>query len=101
MNAFSLSPLAESDLDHIWSYFAEFDADNADRFLIKILEVLQMLADNPLSGRQRSEIRENLRFFPKDDYCIFYYPNPLGVRIMRILHSSRDIENIINEELLS
>lgn len=79
MRAFTLSPLAEEDLDDIWSYFAEYDAENATRFLLELLEVFWMLTENPFAGRNRSDVRDNLRYFPNDDYCIFYYPDLKGV----------------------
>lgn len=52
MAAFSLSPLAEGDLEEIWFYFARYDPENADRFLGELLTVLQMLADNPLGAKR-------------------------------------------------
>ena len=45
MNVFSLSPLAAGDVDDIWFYFAEFDPENANRFLLEILQVFRMLAE--------------------------------------------------------
>lgn len=99
MELYSLSPHAESDLDEIWDYFAQFDADNANRFLLEVFEIFGMLARNPLAGRVRNEIRENLRSFPKGDYAIFYYTNVVSVRIIRVLHSARNIEKVIDEEM--
>lgn len=93
-----ISPLAEDDLDSIWNYLAEYDAENAARFSLELLQSFWMLAQNPMAGTNRSNIRNNLRMFPKNDYCIFYYPDPNGVQIMRILHSARDIETIFDED---
>ena len=101
MRDFSIAPLASDDLDGIWNYFAEFDPGNADVFVADILDIFRLLARNPFAGRLRDDINEELRFFPKDNYCIFYYPTAVGVRIMRILHASRDIETILENELFS
>ena len=98
MATFTLSPLAEDDLDSIWNYFAQYDTENATRFSLELLEAFWMLAHNPMAGRNRSYIRDSLRMFPKNDYCIFYYPDPNGVQIMRVLHSARDIETIFDKE---
>ena len=97
MSTFILSPLAEEDLNDIWFYFAKYDEENATRFLLEFLGDFWMLAENPFAGRNRSDVRDNLRYFPKDDYCIFYYPDLRRVQIMRILHSSRDIETIFDK----
>lgn len=99
MIRYSLSPRAESDLDVIWMYYAQFDPENANRFVREIIEIFEMIARNPSAGRVRNEFRENLRSFPKDAYSIFYYPKTTGVRIMRVLHTARDNETIIDEEV--
>ena len=95
--SYSLSPLAESDIDAIWLYFARFDIENADRYLEVLTDTFQLLGDHPLIGRERSEISDGLRYLPKDNYCIFYHPNAAGVRIMRILHAARDLDAIVAE----
>lgn len=99
MSEFTISPLAVDDLDGIWLYFAQFDPDNADRFISEMLATFAMLARNPSAGRLRSEIKSDLRSFPKVPYCIFYYPAAVGIRVMRILHSARDIETILESDL--
>lgn len=95
--SYSLSPLAESDLDDIWVYFAQFDIENADRYLKVLTDTFQLLGDHPLIGPDRSEISKGLRYLPKDSYCIFYHPSVSGVRIMRIIHAARDLDRIIAE----
>lgn len=90
MGSYSFSPRAKSDLDQIWNYYAQFDPDNASRFVRELIRVFEMLAKFPSSGRLREEIRADLRSFPKGNYVIFYYPTPAGVRIMRVLHGARD-----------
>jgi len=99
--SYSLAPLAEDDIDEIWLYFAEFDIANADRYLEVLTDTFQMVGENPLIGRDRAELAEGLRYFPKDNYCIFYHPNVSGVRIMRILHSARDLDAIHAEDGLT
>lgn len=96
---YTISPWAVDDLDGIWLYFAQFDHDNADKFISELFEVFGMLARNPVAGRLRSDIEPDLRSFPKVNYSIFYYPTAVGVRIMRILHSARDIETILENDL--
>ena len=99
--SYSLSPLAESDIDEIWLYFAQFDIENADKYLEILTDTFQLLGDHPLIGRDRSELSDGLRYFPKDNYCIFYHPTASGVRIMRILHAARDIDSIAEKGSLN
>ena len=50
-----------------------------------------MLVENPLAGRERRELRANLRSFRVGNYVIFYVPLPDGVEIIRVMHGRRDI----------
>ena len=55
-----------------------------------------MLADNPGLGVQRQEYL-GLYKFPVDDYLIFYRPSADGIDVIRVLHGSRDVENILRK----
>lgn len=50
-----------------------------------------MLLENPLAGRERRELRADLRSFPAGNYVIFYVPLPDGVEIIRVMHGRQDI----------
>jgi toxin ParE1/3/4 len=50
------------------------------------------LRDNPLIGQTRDDLILNLRSFVVRKYIVFYFPTPDGVEIIRVLHSSRDID---------
>ena len=56
--------------------------------------VLSLLRDNPLMGRQQDYLLVSLRSFTVRGYMIFYQPFENGIDILRILHSSRDVETI-------
>jgi toxin ParE1/3/4 len=49
-------PQAETDLDDIWWYIAQDNPDAADRFLDKIEERCQTLAQFPNIGLSRDEL---------------------------------------------
>jgi toxin ParE1/3/4 len=48
-------------------------------------------------GRSRPELATDLRSFPVGHYVIFDVPLPKGVEIVRVLHGSRDIESILQD----
>lgn len=50
----------------------------------------------PQSGRRRDELEPHLRSFPEGSYVVFYREIGEGIEIIRVLHSSRDIERIFN-----
>lgn len=51
-----------------------------------------MLVANPLAGRERPELRKNLRSFPVGSYIILYTPLPDGVEIVRVINGRRYID---------
>ena len=51
-----ISPRATEDLLDIWSYIADDSEANADGFIDKIHETMELLARQPGLGRQRKEL---------------------------------------------
>jgi toxin ParE1/3/4 len=50
-----------------------------------------MLVQNPLAGRERSELQKHLRSFPVGSYIVFYVPLPDGIEIVRVMNGRQDI----------
>jgi toxin ParE1/3/4 len=69
-NKFRKLPQADRDLDLIWDYIAADNLGAADRQIDRIGEVFEMLVQNPLAGRERVELRQDLRSFPVGNYVI-------------------------------
>jgi toxin ParE1/3/4 len=90
-------PLAELDLLNIWNYIADDSLDRADDFLDRIESKLMSLAQNSGLGRKRSELLPDLRSFPIDNYVVFYQQIDGGIDVIRLLHGSRDIEEVFKE----
>jgi len=86
------SPQTEIDLTAIWDYIADDNARAADTLLVRIEATFDMLAETPFAGRNRSELRADLRSFPVGNYLIFYVPTPDGVEIIRVMHGRQDID---------
>ncbi len=92
------TPIATEDLQQIWIYIAEnAGKETANKFLLEIKKKCETIADFPESGRVRHEFLVNLRSFPFKKYVIFYLPLEKGIEILRIIHSSRDIEQVFDE----
>lgn len=87
-----LSEIADSDLEDIFDYTVrEFGFKQAENYLREIEEVFNFLFTNPSLGRTRSEIKEYLFSFPKDNHVVFYRVLENHIRIVRVLHGSRDL----------
>ncbi len=90
--SYDLTEQAEQDLEDIFDYtVSEFGVDQAIRYVSEFEGVFENLAANTELGRERNEVRKGLRSFAKNSHVIFYRILKKRVRILRILHSSRDL----------
>ena len=89
---FELSEEAEQDLEEIFDYTEkEFGLDKAFEYVSSFDEIFELLVENPFLGRGRPEIREDLRSILFKHHLVFYRIKSKTIRIIRILHGSRDI----------
>ena len=89
------SPEAKADLREIWDYIAEDSSFQADRLVLRFRARLEYLAKWNTIGRPRPELTKNCRSYPFDKYCFYFRPSGSGIEVLRVLHSARDIEQII------
>ena len=64
----------------------------ADRLIDRIERTFDMLAEQPLAGRARSDLAPRLRSFPVGSYVIFYFPLSDGVEVVRVMSGRQDID---------
>jgi toxin ParE1/3/4 len=91
-NRFRKLPQADLDLDSIWNFIAADDVHAAERQINRIGKIFQMLVENPLAGRERPELRKDLRSFPVDSYVVFYIPLSDGIEVARVMNGRQDID---------
>ncbi len=94
MRTVKVAAAAKEDLLEIWAYVAERNTEAASKLIKEINGKFAFLRDFPQMGREQDRLLVNLRSFVVKDYFIFYQPFDDGIEILRVLHSSRDIENI-------
>jgi len=85
-------PQAEIDITAIWNYIAADNVKAADSLIDRIERTFDLLAEQPLAGRARSDLARNLRSFPVGSYVIFYFPVSDGVEIIRVMSGRQDID---------
>ena len=93
----ALSPRAKLDLKEIWSYvFVESTSEViAARLIDKLSRTIDKLKKSPRMGRSRaSDLGLDLRSFPSGNYIILYRIDGATVRVVRVLHGSRDLKKI-------
>ena len=91
-------PRALDDLAEIWAYIAENSPDRADAFVDLVNSKFQALSRRPGLGRRRPELAPNIRSLTVGRYVVFYLPLSRGIEVVRVLHGSRDIESIFENE---
>ena len=98
MPAVVVRPRALSDLAEIWAYVAEGSSDRADGFVDLIDSKFQALSRRPGLGRRRPELAPDIRSLTVGRYVVFYLSLSRGIEVVRVLHGSRDIESIFQNE---
>ncbi|HWU50149.1 MAG TPA: type II toxin-antitoxin system RelE/ParE family toxin [Asticcacaulis sp.] len=88
------SAQALRDLDDIWFYIAQDSIDAADAWLDHLFDKATALSGRPAMGRARPELGTEIRSLPVHAYMLFYRPLNDGIELVRVLHSSRDIDEI-------
>jgi toxin ParE1/3/4 len=89
-----ISATAAEDLRDIWEYVALHNENSASKLIKEVKNKFILLRDNPMIGREQNKYLVGLRSFVMNDYFIFYLPLENGIDVLRVLHSSRDIESI-------
>jgi len=89
---YTLSPKAKNDISIIFDYTVkEFNFDKAVIYTRDFKEVFNSLLFIPTLGLDRSEIKKGLYSISKNKHVIFYRVFKDSIRIVRVLHGSRDL----------
>ena len=94
-------PRFTADLDEIYDYYAQYSEERATDLILRLEEVVFLIADNPEMGTRADDVAPNLRRFVIDkDYLFFYLLNPSEIEAVRMVRADRDnISGLIAEEL--
>lgn len=95
-------PQAERDIEECFVYIAEDNLDAGVTFLVAVEDAIEQLARFPLLGKERrfSDHRfRNIRMWKVknfENYLIFYTVTENKIEIIRVLHGSRNIEDLFS-----
>jgi len=87
---------ADDDISEILGFIAADNFNAAMSLYDRLIEIFEMLADNKFAGRERPELKENLRSFPEGNYLIFYRQWAGNIAIVRVIHAARDLDEIFS-----
>ena len=96
MSRYYISRSADRDLDAIWRVINENNGPNvADRIDRELHNAIQLLADNPLMGHRRADVRDpRYRFWSVYNFVIAYRPEKSPLVVARVVHGARDFKTI-------
>lgn len=96
MNSYFLSNEALLELDGIWEYIAHDDIEAANRWIAKLLDNCEMLAQNPGVGHSRKEVDDkSIQFWAVGKYLIVYREFDQHIEIVAVTQGSRDIPSFL------
>jgi toxin ParE1/3/4 len=96
MGNYIITRQAEHDIDDILVHIAADNLDAALSFKDRLTNLFEMLADNTKAGRERPELKEDLRSFAVGNYLIFYRTWAGNAAIVRVIHGERDLDEIFS-----
>jgi plasmid stabilization system protein ParE len=98
MKGYVLSVDAELDLDEIWEFIAQDKIDAADRWIGRLFEAFEAIANAPGIGHTRKDLTEYpILFWPVSAYLILYRTRVDGVEIVAVTQGARDIPSFLHQ----
>ena len=98
MTKYVLSPAAELDLDQIWEYIAEDNIEAADRWIAKLFDAFESLAQAPGMGHKREDLTPfPVLFWPVGAYLIIYRLQAEGIELVAVTQGARDIPAFLSQ----
>jgi toxin ParE1/3/4 len=100
MSKYVLSGAAELDLDEIWDYIAQDNIDAADRWIDKLFDAFQSLAQTPRMGHKREDLTAfPILFWPEDAYLILYRVQEDWIEIIAVTQGARDVPSFLRQRI--
>lgn len=94
MARYILTNEAVKDLEEIWIYtYQKWSVEQADRYYNLIIDEIEFLSSNPLSGRSMDYIKEGYKVSKVKSHLVFYkIIKNETIEIIRVLHQRMDVE---------
>lgn len=99
MKGYLLSPAAQADLNQIWNYSARhWGREQADRYIFRIRDACEALADGRRQGRAIDDIRPGYGKLAVASHFLFYRITDAGlIDVIRILHQRMDVASRLQD----
>lgn len=99
MSRFVLTPAARADVEELHDFIYLDSPAAAARVRIALRNAMRRLTAHPHLGHLRQDLAdESLRFWPVYSYLVVYRPDTEPLQVVRVLHASRDVRSLLQEE---
>ena len=90
-----------ADLDDLYGYYARYSEERATDLIVRLEEVVFLIADNPEMGTRAEEIAPGLRRFVIDKKYLFFYLLQVNeIEAVRMVRAERnDVAGLVAEGL--
>ena len=96
MSRYVLGLEAAADLDEIWDYIAQDSLDAADRWIERLFETFEGLAQTPRMGHSRKDLTAYpVLFWPVGAYLVIYRLRQPYIEIVAVTHGGRDVPALL------
>ncbi len=89
-----IRPLAAQDLTDIYDYVALDNLKSAEKLILDLENITELIATRPFLGRQRDDLAKGLRSHTHGRYLILYSAFEGGIEIVRYYHGRRSLNTI-------
>ncbi|MDH4988755.1 type II toxin-antitoxin system RelE/ParE family toxin [Aminobacter anthyllidis] len=89
--SYRLTPQAMADIEAIGDYISQFNPAAATKLIRRMAERWELLATQPHSGAERTDLLPELRHVVLGEYVTFYRVEGAGILILRVLHGHRHV----------
>lgn len=97
---YRLTPEAQANLDDIGAFVARDNVDAALRVLEGLKRAFEQLAATPEIGHKREDLTARpVKFWSVYSYLVVYDPAREPLTIIAVLHSARDVKQLLNDNL--
>ena len=100
MTRYILSEDADRDLDGIWDYIAEDSLYAADKWIDRLFDAFDAVANTPGIGHKREDLTAYpVLFWPVGNYLIIYRATSRPIEIVAVTQGGRDIPSFLHGQL--
>jgi len=92
---------AEHDLNEIWEYIQQDSIDAADRWIDKLFDTFESLAQTPGMGHKREDLTAfPILFWPVGAYLILYRVQAEWIEIVAVTQGARNIPSFLSQRIV-